>query len=148
MGEDHEHVPAKGHTLCSQRARALGPHVRKGACQSFTPKLTCMPSCRSQSFTANAHNVKNLISEQHATKEIPIWAPPWSTVKWRLGSWVAMCPWERRASLALLNAETDFSAATDIFIFGSSSFCNYQDDTAAQALISVLIHITWNHLCG
>jgi hypothetical protein len=37
----------------------------------------------------------------------------------------------------------NFSVATDIFIFGSSSsFWNYEDNIAAQALISVLIHTT------
>lgn len=36
----------------------------------------------------------------------------------------------------------------EIFIFGGSSFCNYQDNIAAQALISVLILVTWSHLCG
>lgn len=36
----------------------------------------------------------------------------------------------------------ELPVAAHVFIVGSGSFCDYEEDTAAQALISVLIHIT------
>lgn len=68
---------------------------------------------------------------------------------WRTSGDVSACaalPRRPTASLAAGDPEVTFGAAADfcaeIFIFGSSSFCDYQDNAAARALISALIHTT------
>lgn len=47
-----------------------------------------------------------------------------------------------RALLVLLNSEINLGVATYLYFRQQQQFWNYQDNAAAQALISALIHTT------
>lgn len=94
---------------------------------------------------AGAHRgLSGRFSQRERRREGTRMAPAWRTSGDVSAS--AALPRRPTASLAAGDPEVTFGAAADfcaeIFIFGSSSFCDYQDNAAARALISALIHTT------
>lgn len=128
------HVPLPGARLPGARlpgGQAAGVGARRGV-------------ARARGCTGAHRGLSGRFSQRERRREGTRMAPAWQTSGDVSAS--AALPRRPTASLAAGDPEVTFGAAADfcaeIFIFGSSSFCDYQDNAAARALISALIHTT------
>lgn len=151
--------PAEEHSLCARdpagptpvgwiHTCALGLHAQGRRLPGPSAALNCGLQCTSQpsgqSLTVWQTLSQNTLPQQNlslgTTSTHGQSDDASASQRWRA--------LERHGRCQLCETLKWTSPPRQIIFGSSSSFCNYQDSPAAQALISVLIRITWNHLCG